>query len=266
MELNRNALLLVGALIVVTALTFAGIRFYEKGYRVGLPGGIMAPGVIELTHFDGTFEVILDGEPLSGIPETVTTLRLPVSAGVHDVALSKNGYYPWEKALEVAAHETVTIAPFAVPSATNGLVVPKTDAEYRSALSAIAGMHVPDESHPLTSADGEMSVYLKDGTLIARVKNDATPPQYFCEAECSTEHQVIALEAELRGVSFFPGRHDVLLIAVQNSVFAVELDTRGTQNFQPLYQGVRPVFALNAGALYVKDSDSIFRVYFVPGR
>lgn len=266
MELNRNTLLIAGGLILAAALVFVGIRFYEKGYRVGLPGGIHAPGVIEIGHFDPTAQIFLDGEPLLGIPNTTTTLRVPVPAGVHDVTVAKNGYYPWEKAVDVDPRETVIIAPFAVPSATNGLVIPKTDAEYADAARAIAGMRAPTAENPLLSSDGVMSVFIEEGVLIARSVNGTTPPQYFCEAECTTEHTVITLQAEVRGVTFFPGRSDVLLIAVQNSIFAVELDTRGTQNFQPVYQGVRPTFAHSAGVLYVKDGESLFKVYFVPGR
>lgn len=70
----------------------------------------------------------------------------------------------------------------------------------------------------------------------------------------------------IRQIEYFPKRNDVMLIAVSNGVFAMELDGRGTGRLlQPVYKGNKPLFARigNAEALYVLDSDTLMRVELV---
>lgn len=256
----------MGGLIVATILVFTWIRLYEKGYRFGLPTIVVAPGILEIQHYDPLMQIYLDAseKPLMGIPPATQTLRLPISSGSHQISVAQEGYFPWQKTVDVGARETITVAPFAVPSSTSGIVLPKTDQEYKSALAAIATTTVPTEARPLVSNDGTMSVYLKDGALTAKVVGEAQPPKYFCETECRDEHAVLSLDADVRGVAFLPGRNDVVFVAVGNSIYALELDTRGTQNFEPVYQGIRPTFGVGPGYLYVQDGESVFIVSLTP--
>ena len=67
----------------------------------------------------------------------------------------------------------------------------------------------------------------------------------------------------IRAIHFFPQRRDVIVMAVSNGIFALELDNRGDgRMLQPVYKGNAPLFARigNEMALYVLDNGSLMRI------
>jgi hypothetical protein len=261
--MNKKTIWIIVAVLALIAL-YLGVRFYQMGYRLSLAHGISSPGTIEIHNYDAKSTYYLDGDALTKISNSNGVAHISAAAGNHELSVAKDGFYPWQKSFSIEAKETIVFDPFAVPSATSGVVLPKEDAEYKQALSAIATTTVPSEAHPIVSGDGSMELYMKDTTLYAKVLSGKPVPQYFCDTECKDEHMVIALQAEVRGISFMPGRDDVVLLAVGSSIFALELDTRSTQNFEPVYQGIRPSFGIGSNYLYIKDADSVFIVSLTP--
>lgn len=72
-------------------------------------------------------------------------------------------------------------------------------------------------------------------------------PYYICDIKpCESTNYLIAAfsSSPIKNVDFFPGRRDVVIIAIQNSVFALEIDGRGGRVNQPIYKGKDPVFAV----------------------
>jgi len=266
MEKNKKIAWQIAALVIVVLIIFFGIRFYENGYRFSLKTFIASPGTVEMKGYDNSYQVFVDGNEKQANPDSSGTARILVSAGAHELVVNRTGYYPWEKNVVVDSGQTVHIAPFAVPASTNGAVLKKEDAKYKEAQGAISRTTVPTKESPLRSSDGSIEVYVDERSMVARVVGSSTPPEYFCNPECKSEHQIIALDAEVRGVDFYPGRNDVLLVAVQNRVFAIEIDTRGTQNFQPVYDGITPTFGVSNGALYIADAESVFTVQLTPAQ
>ena len=89
-------------------------------------------------------------------------------------------------------------------------------------------------------------------------------PYYICDNRpCDSTNYLIATfpSSPIKNVDFFPGRRDIIIIAIQNKVFALEIDGRGGRVSQPIYKGKDPVFAafpdekkvyiLDDGILYV---------------
>src|SRR3989344_5248382 len=74
------------------------------------------------------------------------------------------------------------------------------------------------------------------------------------------ENLIFKSKSEIRGISFFPQQRDVILISVENGIFAPEIDGRGTRNFQPLYKGKNPTFAVLDDFVYILDDGRLFEV------
>lgn len=263
--LSRRNLIIVGAGIVLAVCLFAGIKLYDLGYRLSFSQGFTRPASLVISPFTQGTELYVNGKRIleAGIAGEAVNMVIP--AGLHEITLSRKSYFPWQKQLDVESGERIVVGPFNIPETTNGAVLAPTDAEYPSARALLAdAAAVPTEERPVRSRDGIMSAFVRGQSLIARVES-GTPPQYFCSASCEPEKEVVALQAEVRGLAFLPGRNDVLLMAVQDGVFAIELDTRGTQNFQVLYRGIRPTFAVSPeGLVYIREENTIFKVFLFP--
>jgi hypothetical protein len=262
--ISRKQVLFGLGIIIAGALLFALIKFYDLGYRLSVSRGVTLPAEIVISPFTQGSELYLDGERVMEAEIDGDTVTLRTSAGPHEVATNRTNYSPWQKALDIDSGERVVVGPYNIPATTNGAVVATTDAEYRAARDLLAQAKVPTKESPIVSRDGKIEAYVDGQSLVARVK-EGEPPQSFCAESCETEKQVVTLDAEVRGLSFLPGRNDVLLMAVQDGVFAIEIDTRGTQNFQVLYRGIRPTFAASPeGLIYLRDNDTIFKVFLFP--
>lgn len=263
--LTRKNIFLVGGIVLAAIVIFAGVKFYDLGYRLSLSQGFTRPAQIVISPFTQGAQLFLNGERVWEAEIAGDTLTLKVPAGLHEVATARERYSPWTKSVDVESGERVVVGPFNIPETTNGSVLPKTAAEYTAATQLLpAAAKIPTESSPIVSRDDRMEAFVRGQSLVARVKS-GTPPQYFCEASCETEKSIVTLAAEVRGLAFLPGRSDVLLMAVQDGVFAIELDTRGIQNFQVLYRGIKPAFAVSPeGLVYIKEGDSVFKVFLFP--
>ncbi len=90
-----------------------------------------------------------------------------------------------------------------------------------------------------------------------RVNWISLPVPYFLS---SAEEIVYQTKHSIRHASFFPKRSDVALVAVENGVFAFDLDNRGAKNFQPVYKGKSPLFAVLNNTIYILDQEVLARM------
>lgn len=67
---------------------------------------------------------------------------------------------------------------------------------------------------------------------------------------------------EVRDFDFFPGREGLVIMALEDGIYAVEIDDRSWQNAQPLLLGEKLEMHLENGNLYVYDGDLIYQVFF----
>ncbi|MCH7883160.1 hypothetical protein IIA95_01965 [Patescibacteria group bacterium] len=88
--------------------------------------------------------------------------------------------------------------------------------------------------------------WLRDGPL----------PYYFKVKK----EMIFHTRSEIKNISFYPGRDDVILLAIENGVFALEIDGRGTRNFQPIYKGKDPTFARLDDAIYILDQGVLSKI------
>lgn len=84
------------------------------------------------------------------------------------------------------------------------------------------------------------------------------PPFYFTDRKV----RIFNSRSAIRSFNFLPKRKDVLVVAVENGVFALEIDGRKPQNFQPIYKGRSPVSAafFDQESIYVLDDNLLSRI------
>lgn len=213
-----------------------------------------------------------------------------LTPGKISIIAAKEDYWPWAKEIEIKESIVAEARAFLVPKEPKGEVLLQgkykniysiTDRELLVLESEKNGRKTYDFYSP---ADKNFTVnslvmaseFLSSATNVTDLRKktrvrisddklqvlaewlDENPLPYFFTDRGDV--LVFKSKSEIRGVGFFPGRRDVILTAVKNGVFAIELDGRGTRNFQPVYKGKNPTFAVLKNLVYILDDGRLFEV------
>jgi len=176
-----------------------------------------------------------------------------LDSGSHTIITSdsEGSLIPWSKTVRVAKNASVTVKPFLLPYSFDSAIVPKDRAGYWNDLSLAQKINLPTESMPIMSSDEKTSAWVEDSTVYVK---DNTGDL--------TRKKVSYFEKEIKSVEFLPNRNDVIMVAVDNGVYAIETDTNTPQNFQPIYIGIKPSFHLNRETkeLFIADNGNLLRI------
>lgn len=213
-----------------------------------------------------------------------------LAPGKISVIAAREDYWPWAKELEIKESIVTEARAFLVPKEPKGEVLLQgkykniystADPELLILESEKNGRKIYDYYSPFDKKF-VMDISLKPDFFIARAADvidarkkvrvwiaddklrvlaewlDESPLPYFFTAR--GEILIFNAKSKIRVISFYPGRRDVILVAVENGIFAIELDGRGMRNFQPVYKGKNPTFAVLEGLVYILDDDRLFEV------
>ncbi|HYM65122.1 MAG TPA: PEGA domain-containing protein [Candidatus Sulfotelmatobacter sp.] len=89
------SILIVGFLVTATAL----VIFFGSGYRIGFGGGgaiLSGTGLLVTTSSPNGAQVFINGHLTTATDNTIN-----LSPGEYDVKIFKDGYFPWEKKIEI---------------------------------------------------------------------------------------------------------------------------------------------------------------------
>lgn len=235
-------------------LILAGVMFYffQSDWRLNERWMLVRTGSISIEGAPAA-RIFID-EKRSGTVPADGVLRIPkVLPGARNVLVAEDGKWPWTKSVEVVEDETTAVHPFLVHSSPVARVLQNSDPQFAIAKTAFAARALPSPVTPLSSPDKTVEVYVRDTTLGAVWRGaSSSTPRFFCPKDvCGPIDVLRTQQGGVRNVSFYGERSDVLIVAVTNGIFALDLDPTGTQNFQPLYLGTEPNFALH-------DHDTMF--------
>lgn len=248
------------SILIITALVFLIIvTLYAMGFRLGTYGFGRASNV-EILNLPGDTEVFVDNES-RGLKEG--SFRLTLSPGYHSIILSKQLHWPYiENILIGKVKNDLTLNPFLLPQNPSGVLIGSGDPEFTAINSLFSIGTLPSAENPLISSDNNVSVYLSGGVVIAKwIGEEANTPSMFCTENVCSEKVIFNPITEVRNIGFFKDRNDVLIIAMQDGIFALELDPSEVQNLQPILEGNSPDFRLSDdGKLYAKDENTLMLI------
>ncbi len=265
------------------------IMLYTSGYRLGPEFTLVETGGMYIYAPEPGSVIYIDGKErhqtsILGRDWFVQN----VTPGTYTVLIAKSGFWPWIKEVVVTERQVAEALAFLIPKEPEIEVIPKTLEEktgtatttknnpaYIEALALfaekkkinvftstvpapIAAIVVPEKFSPY----GRVGLMREENRILAYwMKNKDDLPNYFCRGSaCASPVIAFSSVIPIRSFDFYPGRDDVLLIAVQNGIFAVEIDARKTQNFQPIYMGEGPDFRFGDAGFIVKDGSMLARI------
>ena len=115
----------------------------------------------------------------------------------------------------------------------------------------------PIAEKPAIGDDVALALYAADeeaAELLKRAQEVAP------EQECKPS---IRLDRKWQKVSyfdFFPGTTDIVILALEHGIYAVEVDDRAWQNVQPIMEGEKLSFRVENGLIYVYDGAVIYEM------
>jgi hypothetical protein len=221
-------------------------------------------GAVYISHLDEGSIVFIDNQEKKRIdkPEDNLILR-GIESGAHTILISRDGYWPWFKEIQIKKGESVKLSPFFVSDTPNSSVISTDDENYNLALSKINSVSLPTFNKKKISKDGSIAFWVDKETLFVEwLLDERERPDYFCnEFGCHNVYVPLGVETDIKNVDFYKNRNDVFVISFGNGVFALEANNKDNQNFQPIFEGNNPQFVLNdENSIYVLDSNILRKV------
>ncbi len=247
--------------LVIVVLIFLGINAKSIGQRFGVTPG----GDISLTAPVPGSTVYMDAKQLQVTTANDQTLQIKgvSTQTAHSIIVSKQGFWPWSKSIKVKTGTTIALKAFNGPSGQNVTDIPSSSSEYVAALAALKKAGAPSKSKMIVSPNSNVGIWMEGNDIYAGWLLKGTPDDFFCLDDhlCRREEMVFRGTAPITVISFYKNRNDVVFFSSGGSIFAIEIDQKGTQNFQPVYEGADTIFApAGDNFLYVKDSGKIMKL------
>jgi len=278
-------------LIAIFVVSIPALILYAMGYRLGDALSLVETGGIYVSSTVGDVQVYVDGRLAKNTnifthDAFISSLR----PGSYTVEVEKTGYQDWIKTVRVYPNKVSTLYAFLPPTAYPIAIVPPSLAsttmtyaqakahklalnpEYVSALAlftatstpiATSSLPVPEASSSEFLAKQDLHVerglllWIDGGHLVADwEKGEDTSPYFFCENDTCTDKIVLSLAKPILDFDFYPGRNDVVIVATEDGIYAMELDARSVSNVYTIMAGSGLSFEVASQSLvYIKDAE-----------
>ncbi len=197
--------------------------------------------------------IFLDNKEVRNTTKNKQTIILKnIKEGEHSIVVSSQERYPWEKTVNIKNNTTSELHPFLMRIALNknssGTITKFSKAE----LVKIGLLfNKQNNINTFLSDDGSVKIK-KEKNQILKIQN----------VDKKTVSIFSSSKGPIKKVEFYPNRKDVVVFTLKDSIYAIETTKNGTQNFQPIYTGQNPDFAIDnkTSIIYIKDKGALFGV------
>jgi len=274
---KRRAYLYI--LIVVFFVIIPLIMLYTSGYRIGKGFKLVETGGIYIYSPESGSEIYIDNKKkkeTSALNKDLFVQNL--KPDTYSILIAKDGFWPWAKEVTVEEKRVSEAIAFLIPKEPRGETITKTvplgnnatsteqkpNPEYKKVMNLFTTDDLIEtaSTSPIESRRGRVNLWKENDVLFAKwLKNEKSLPNYFCRDD-RCEDTVLVFESitGIKNFDFYPGREDVVLMGINEGIFAIEIDARKHQNFQPVYKGADPYFIIDDGQFYIKDGGNLFKI------
>jgi len=249
------------------------VYYYDNGYRLSLISGVYKTGDFYIYSPAIGADVFVDGKKISDGNGNKNWFFIPnLKPGNHLITVAKKEFWPWQKALSARGGKTTEAKAMLVLKEPKGktLMSPAKDFPDLS-IEDIAkrGRILKDLLYSQNSGEkisGSEKIFFggERKQLFAEWLGDKkSAPYFFCDEEfCDDNVLILDSKFEIKSADFYPGRKDLVIVSVDNGVYAIEIDARGGRMLQPVYKGKNPVSITyeNDPYVYVFDENSLLQI------
>lgn len=271
MTLKRRRIILV-LCVAAFFIVMPVVLLYSNGFRLNSSFHLVKTGGLYVSSPISGSEIFVNNnlEKTTNILQSGLFLQ-NLKPGEYSVLIAKEGYWPWAKKLEVEEQAVVEARALILPKDPEGEIIKSKEifpseiekyneimAEMRE-IKNLSATTTPIERY---TSNEKQKVWWnpQENKIWAEWLGDKNSiPYYFNKKERELVLDSLYL---VRNADFLPGRRDVIVVAVQNGVFAIEIDGRGGRMLQPIYKGKEPIFTLykNDSSVYVLDEETLMEI------
>ena len=190
--------------------------------------------------------------------------------GKYSILIARDDYWPWQKNLTVKEQMVTEARAILIPKEPKGEVVfwgnysPLEVSKYYEIMANLKALKKPTYSRLTVNQKEKLWWDPKDNKVWVEWFGDKESlPYFFCDDKsCSDKILIFNSRSPIRNIDFYPKRKDAVIIAVQNGIFALEIDGRGGRNIQPIYKGKEPIFTIyqNESSIYILEEDKLIEI------
>ncbi len=274
---RRRMYLFVFGLVFFVSIPL--LILYATGYRLGDALNLIRTGGLHISvPYSGAQVSIGDTitKETSVFQKNIFVQNL--RPGSYEVKVEKEGLQSWTKRLVVFPQRVTEGYAFLLPQAIEPVSIPeflvegtststskkleKKNPEYATALSLFATTTKVATSSEFVKTRRKLSVVNVEGVLHATWKGDIdSVPHYFCQNESCNEEIILETKTKVKTFDFFPGRDDLLVVALSQGVYAIEIDNRSTQNIQTIHEASGSDFRIRNDEIIILEKDKkLFKI------
>lgn len=246
------------------------VLLYTSGYRMGSDFHLIKTGGFYVSSPVSGSQIFVDGqlEKETNILQSGFFMQ-NLKPGTYSVLVAKEGYWPWIKKLNIKEQMVTEARALILPREPKTAAVSEKDflpaeaekyAAIKSEFKKLNSLPKSEIAEKFTNHGRERMWWKpeENKVWVEWIGEEESRPYYLNE----DKNLVLDSAFPVRNADFYPGRKDVIIVAVQNGVFAIETDARGGRILQPVYRGIKPVFTLheNDPAIYILDAGTLIKV------
>lgn len=258
MSIQKKQRAYIISLLFLAVVTASAL--YYKNARVA-SGSHTAS--IEITIPDQGSRVFLDNKQ-----KTTTTVKnqkivfKKLDQRVHNILVDSPGSYPWYKTFDLVKEKFPVLTSYSVSTILSKTDISANDPKYQSIKTVIQKTALPSKTSKKRSADGNVDLWV-DATMNSIhaewIGDKNNLPRFFCPLGiCSPTIVVFNSKTTISSADFYKNRADVIIVALDTSISALELDVSPPQNFQPIFTGAAPRFHQpESGILFIESGQTL---------
>jgi hypothetical protein len=245
---RKNKAIAIAGTVLLLALL--GAVLYGMGYRVTKNLSFGKVGTVQMTIPASGTSVFADASQKVVTASDDELVSFTFSPTTHTIIVSRDGYFPWKKDVDVPKGGTVALEPLFVSKNATGEIITAKDPQYFDIRHSVETHSLPTKEKPLASEDGKKILWIEDNAILVASADAA-----------SSAKIVIEPDTIVKNAAFYKDRDDVVLFSSSSAVYAIETDKAGGQNFVPVYTGESPDFISGGeGFIYVLDGSNLMEV------
>ena len=171
-----------------------------------------------------------------------------IKPGARNVIVAHTDSWPWVFDFDAQSARTTTLHPLqALETAVATPLLSPTEPVRERVDAEFPKYREPTAFAPLERQD--VRVWVDNNTIVVRDGGDV--------------RTVFSSPSAIRTVHWYGDRNDAVIVAAQNSVFALDIRENQIQNFQPIYSGNAPESVpdpIRSFKIFVRDGGDVFAV------
>ncbi|MFH1472996.1 MAG: hypothetical protein ABIF06_01095 [bacterium] len=186
----------------------------------------------------------------------------------YTIRVEKDGLHSWEKTLPVFRETVTDVRTLMLPlepeiieilpkkkesgEATSTKTIAEDNPQYEQAIELFTAKKTASstEEKLINKLSAEKE---EEKVIVTWLGDEGSRPSYFCLGEECQEEIIVSSKSGISSFYFMPGRDDLIIFQTRNGIYVSEIDSRSTQNIQPIWEKWGLELRVSDNTIYIKD-------------